>query len=132
MTGAGVEVIGVSFCSTSITGASVETEPETGATTDGRASGTSTEGAAVTVSVTGVRSFCSASVVIASVTGEGSVGTTDIGNDGAVVTGGDAFAGEKDGRVGAATVREVCCGGDMVMMKTVRGERREMENSRSK
>lgn len=38
MTGAGVAVIGVSFCSASITGASVETEPETGATTDGRAS----------------------------------------------------------------------------------------------
>jgi hypothetical protein len=76
----GVAVIGVSFCSTSITEVLVETEPETGATTDGITSGTSTEGEAVAVSVTGVGNFCSASVV-----GEGSVGTIDIGNDGAVV-----------------------------------------------
>jgi len=118
----GVAVIGVSFCSTSITGVSVET----GATTDGIASGTSTKGEAVAVSVTGVGSFCSASVA-----GEGSVGTTDIGNDGAVVvTGGDACTAEEDGRIGAATVTEVCCGGDLAMMKTVRGERTKMRNGK--
>jgi len=126
VTGAGVVVIGVSFCSTSITISSMEPEPGTGTREDGA------DGAPVTFSVIGVGRFCSASVVIASVAGDGRVGTTGTVTDGVTVTE-DACAVEEDGTVFSAAVTEGgCCGGDMVVIKTVTQRERERDNRKGR